>query len=160
MTTRQKLAIRIAKAIDTLSVDEACEVILNSLTAVDTEAEARGYEKAENECFASRKILWDRMKEWNDEWRAENPEERALCTEDAMRLIEWKLERAKEEARRSALELKEQSQKINQLFSGKKLVTSNYIPRDEVWVGTGPTRAEILTNLKENPPMLGDSLTK
>jgi hypothetical protein len=45
MTTRQKLAVRIAKAIDTLSVDEACEVILNALTALETQAEARGIEK-------------------------------------------------------------------------------------------------------------------
>lgn len=75
------------------------QLIRTTLTAVAEEARA----EAESECFESRKILWERMKEWNDEWRAENPEDRALCTEDAMRLIEWKIEKAREEARREAI---------------------------------------------------------
>lgn len=74
------------------------------------EAEARGYEKAEAECHESREILWNRMKKLNDEWRAENPKERALTNNDALKLMEWKLEkeymrgRADEAARRDGIE--------------------------------------------------------
>lgn len=39
---------------------------------------------------AAEKLLWDRMREWQDEWRAERPSERALTLPDTMRLIEGK----------------------------------------------------------------------
>jgi hypothetical protein len=69
-----------------------------TLTAVDTEAEARGREQAEHEAFESQQVLWERLEKWDDEWRAENPRERALTNADALKLIEWKLERVAEEA--------------------------------------------------------------
>lgn len=71
-----------------------------TLTTAIEEARA----DAEHEAFESRQILWNRLKKWNNEWRAENPKERALTNEDALKLIEWKLEQVKEEARREALE--------------------------------------------------------
>lgn len=46
---------------------------------------------------ASVRLLWKRLDEWQKEWQAENPEERALIWQDAKRLIEWKIERAREE---------------------------------------------------------------
>jgi hypothetical protein len=78
-----------------------------------TPTQIRGYmtgvrnkarEEAEHEAFESRQILWNRLKEYNDEWRAENPKERALTNEDSLSLIKWKIARVSSDARREALE--------------------------------------------------------
>lgn len=36
-------------------------------------------------------------------------------------------------------------QTIANLFSGKKIIKSKMLPRDEIWVGEGATRSEILS---------------
>ncbi len=36
-------------------------------------------------------------------------------------------------------------QTIAKLFSGKKIIKSKMLPRDEIWVGEGATRSEILS---------------
>ena len=82
------------------ALDELQTFFRTALTTAIEEARA----DAEHEAFESRQILWNRLKKWNNEWRAENPKERALTNEDALKLIEWKLEQVKEEARREALE--------------------------------------------------------
>jgi hypothetical protein len=63
-------------------------------------AKKEGYEEG----MLATKILFKRIHKWNDEWRKEKPEERKLTDEDALRLIEWKIEKAKQEERERVIE--------------------------------------------------------
>lgn len=68
-----------------------------------SQAEQRGYERGCDE-DNSDEILWKRMKEWNKEWQDENPKERSLTWQDALKLIEWKIEKAEHRGRGSIAE--------------------------------------------------------
>jgi len=57
-------------------------------------------EKAVEENESAQKLLWDRMENWEKEWRSENPKERELRVPDALKLIEWKIEKAIREERK------------------------------------------------------------
>lgn len=60
----------------------------------------------EDEISAS-KLLWKRLNEWQKEWRAENYKERELISQDAIKLIEWKIEKEKiKERKRIGKEIK------------------------------------------------------
>lgn len=60
--------------------------------------------QAEQRGMAAQQILFDRLKSWNNEWRAENPKERALKMEDSLKLIEWKIEKSEHRGRESMAE--------------------------------------------------------
>ncbi len=53
--------------------------------------------KAEKETWSAQQMLWDRMENWQNEWVTENPKERKLIMHDALKLIEWKIAKAKKE---------------------------------------------------------------
>jgi hypothetical protein len=55
------------------------------------------YDKGEDMGWAATKMLWDRMGEWQKEWQAEVPKERASCFNDALELVEWKIAAARAE---------------------------------------------------------------
>lgn len=47
---------------------------------------------------------------------------------------------------------------VKVLFSGKKIVRSEHLPHDEIWIGTGPTRSEKLDmGIIGEPPTLSDN---
>ena len=48
----------------------------------------------EEENFAASRLLFDRLMEWNKEWQAEKPKERALTHHDSKRLIDWKINKS------------------------------------------------------------------
>lgn len=64
------------------------------------EALTHAKEAGEEEGWSAIKLLWDRMGDWQREWQAEKPEERALTIADAVALIEWKMQKAKEAGRK------------------------------------------------------------
>lgn len=66
----------------------AKEIVRHLLTSLTEQ-----HHKELDDTWLASQILWDRMKEWNKEWQTEKPEERALTHEDAMKLIEWKIQR-------------------------------------------------------------------
>lgn len=55
-------------------------------------------EETEEDALLATKAIWDRMAKWQKEWREEKPKERELVMLDALKLIEWKIEKAKAEA--------------------------------------------------------------
>lgn len=69
-----------------------------------TEISAEAHQKGEDEGYSATKLLFDRMKPWQAEWRAEHPKDRELTTPDALKLIEWKLERVVAEARKEEMQ--------------------------------------------------------
>jgi len=48
-------------------------------------------------------MLWDRIDKWQKEWRKEKPKERGLVLNDALKLIEWKINRVREGERKKIL---------------------------------------------------------
>ncbi len=64
--------------------------------------------KAETETWSAQQMLWNRMEDWQNEWIAENPKERKLIMHDALKLIEWKIDKAKQDERK---ELREKVEK-------------------------------------------------
>ena len=64
-------------------------------TLLDKERE-KAFEAQDNAWSATR-ILWDRMNDWNKEWQKENLKERKLTYQDAIKLIEWKIDQARKE---------------------------------------------------------------
>ena len=64
----------------------------------------RYYREQLKDTLISVQLLWDRMDMWQDEWEAEKPEERALILNDALRLIEWKMNKEYERGISEALE--------------------------------------------------------
>lgn len=60
-------------------------------------------ENEEENGTASCRLLWNRLDKWQKEWVAENPKERKLVTNDALKLIEWKIEKEKKASREEAI---------------------------------------------------------
>ena len=48
--------------------------------------------EAEESSWAATRLLWGRMKAWQEQYKKANPEEKNLAYQDALKLIEWKLE--------------------------------------------------------------------
>jgi hypothetical protein len=72
---------------------------------------AAAREEGKDELQAIFDMLWSRMREWEDEWRAENPKERKLTSPDSIKLIEWKIAKARAEGAEHAKE-EEEAQKV------------------------------------------------
>lgn len=58
---------------------------------------AAAREEGKNELQAIFDMLWKRMRTWEEEWRSENPKERALTSPDSIQLMEWKIAKARAE---------------------------------------------------------------
>ena len=52
-------------------------------------------DKAREEEWSATRMLWDRMDKWQKEWQEENPKERKLGFNYALKLIEWKIGKAR-----------------------------------------------------------------
>lgn len=63
-----------------------------------------GEKAGEEDGFTATRLLWDRMKDWNEEWQKEMPKERDLESQDALKLIEWKIKKAYQTALEDVLE--------------------------------------------------------
>ena len=72
-------------------------------------------DKAREEEWSATRMLWDRMDKWQKEWKKENPKERKLVFNDALKLIEWKIITAREEERKELLEKIEKIYEKNNL---------------------------------------------
>lgn len=76
---------------------EIPDTVLGRLAALFKDKIKEAREEGLDEGWSATKLLWDRMEIWQNEWQAEKPKERALTHKDALRLIEWKLEKEREE---------------------------------------------------------------
>lgn len=90
------------------------------------------------------KIIKDWVGENQDEIKAHNE-----SMEEKWRVLGYN--QAKAELRATIPQLTERIEKeirgdqtIASLFSGKKIIKSKMLPKDEIWVGEGPTRSEML----------------
>jgi hypothetical protein len=95
MSTKLNVAQRKeAQGIISLAADEGVltEAIYRLIEGRDI-----AYDEGEDVGWAATKMLWDRMGEWQKEWQAEVPKERASCFNDALELVEWKIAAARAE---------------------------------------------------------------
>lgn len=64
-------------------------------------------EEYKEELIAS-ELLWKRLGKYQEEWVAENPKERELTRQDALKLIEWKIKQTEEVKRKRIIEIIEE----------------------------------------------------
>jgi hypothetical protein len=77
--------------------DALCDNMSKEWCATIDSLIAAAHEEGKDELQAIFDILWNRMRTWEAEWRAENPKERRLTSPDSIQLIEWKIAKSREE---------------------------------------------------------------
>lgn len=93
----------------------------------------------DDEAWSATQLLWNRIAEWQKEWEEENPEERALVTQDALKLIEWKIAKVRayqdilteQRVKREVVEWAKPkwdypNQKMSDMFNGKVQFNEGY----------------------------------